>query len=406
MAKHIAPETAKIVGSPQDTGDLSRDGLDKAAQEFVTGTRSSGRSSDGGEQIDVGQENVNRSPAPDERDTSQEIGPQVQDATDYFNKWMPKGRSIDDEPRRLTLDDLKRQTSDQRTDDEPPDTGDTDDPDSVSLDDVEIDADGNLRIQIGESIYMGKGESMNEKMNNLLRNMSKGISDKDAFIASGDFVRPPKVKGGQLVDDSALEEPARLPPRHELLKQIAERNGIDPAMLSWDDDKWEEYEQEHGRRKTARLEQAVNAAREEAERQYNQLSVSVVNEDIINDETEHVRARIAEAGINLEKDGFNYEKVLQTVWNEPKNFKNGVLRSGTIVSAAEREISRITTRKVREETRQQIDNEYQANRQTREKAKGISVTTREPFKGNRRAAPQDNEEAFDQLMSEIGGGRR
>jgi len=220
---------------------------------------------------------------------------------------------------------------------------------AITLEGVEQDAAGNFILKIDpddpeSSVY--KGATMDE----LLANWRKGTVEKDKTI------RQLKVKQATRVpppEGQGEEIEVQFPDTNEVYRDIFRKMGVDIAMLGWTKEQWQEHEISDGAVNTFDLKQSMREAQHQADAQITRMNADAINDQMLNEETSEVEALIQETGID--PDNFDYEKVLDAIYNDPKYWqKNGIRRTGCIVRESAREIIRLQRESLKESVNQEI----------------------------------------------------
>lgn len=255
----------------------------------------------------------------------------------------------------------------------------------VDFENIRQEDDGTLTWVVNpqdkrSTVYKGKD------LNELLSNAAKGISEKDAYIG--------KLRTGRISDDAAkfrkqsvttAEEPSdqHFPEYGEIAQDVVKKHakslGVTEEMMAWGDDKWREFEQEHGALTALRKSQAVERLKGEIEAQYAKVNVVRINNEIISEETKAVEELLVANDIDPDEDGFDYFEILQKVVDDKGNLKSsGLLRNGRIVAEAAKQISKITGSKVRATVTQKTDEDQAKAREDRKKAGGVIPASKKP----------------------------
>ena len=231
---------------------------------------------------------------------------------------------------------------------------------------LERDESGQLVLRSGDSVYKA------DTMDGLIKEVLRGVAEKDGHIAklSAKLKVPFPTNAMGPRKEGELEQPRhqeiQLPVESEIYERqaeaIAKEYGIDPKMLNWSDQKWAEYQDSENLRdfQFQRIFHKVENAKAEIERrtgeEYTAGTAHFINYRTIVDEDQKVREMIAESDIDPEK--FDYDAVLERVWqNQHNRMSNGVLRPGSLVAEAHREIMRMATGATRTKVRSQLESE-------------------------------------------------
>lgn len=243
-----------------------------------------------------------------------------------------------------------------------------------------------------KTVYRGK------TVDELLKNVIKGNTEKDKFISelkaksiSSDRFRDTKTPKGE-------EEGAQLqfPDPDEVLQNVVKEMRIDGAMLAWTREDWKKHEAENGAVETLELKSQVDQARKIAQGRVAEENVRVINANNLEEETDTIRAMVAEEGLNV--DDIDWDNVFQEAITDPKHYnKSGIRRSGTVVARAEREIRRVLKDKIRGEESKKLETEIAEGRR-----KGKEMETPGSTAGashSPKTAPAKNfDEAFDRAL--------
>jgi hypothetical protein len=222
---------------------------------------------------------------------------------------------------------------------------------------IEYDEHKNLVFKSGTSIYKGKGETEEEKLANLFSNISRGIEEKDRIITEA----KPKLKAKREAKEEKPPE-AAFPEFKEILTKYAKESNIDPQMFNWGDEQWRDFEDKVGGVNASRMANKVDRIRESANREYQEVNIRTINDQLIQQETEQVSRMLDQYGIST--DEFDYEAVLARVEADQNSMQGGMLKSGYIVAEAFNDISKLLEKK----TRQKVESEL-LNKQAKLAAK-------------------------------------
>jgi len=219
-----------------------------------------------------------------------------------------------------------------------------------------------------------KGTNLEE----LLGNVAKNIQDKDSYIQKlkgAVKLNPSSAIGKRPAGDSQGEDQDTVvfPDRDEILRAELTRSGMKAEMLSWDKNRWREYEQENGAVETMELKQALRETIGRAEARFAQENVVSINNHTLLEESDAVGELLESAGLTIED--FDYDAVLADVYANPNNFlKNGVRKNGRIVAESAKVISKIVQDKVREETKKGTEEEIATNRTKKPSSESVGKT--------------------------------
>jgi len=249
------------------------------------------------------------------------------------------------------------------------------------------------------SVYKGKD------MNELLSNIGKGAKEKDAFIRKlrSEQVKAPDDYREQTQEHRAEALDVDFPDAGEILGDTVEQMGIPAETLTWSDQKWDEYETEHGRRATARLEEQVKIAKRVADEQYARENVHAINTLNVREETLAVQQIVADADVEWgDVDPREwYLGLIKQVDSEKSNFMpNGVRRSGRITAAAAKELRKLVSKKVEADTKKKTDEDIATHR-TRKAELPPESSPRSGFIKPAVKAPKTTAEALAEATKEL-----
>lgn len=220
----------------------------------------------------------------------------------------------------------------------------------LNLENIEKTEEG-YTLKVGSSVY--KGKTINETVNNAL----KGIAEKDTFISQlradkvtrvpDKYSDPKNLKGQPGEATSAPELPVEgTVYQEEIRRAMREFAGLDPKMLSWTEDQWDEYASQDGMRefrvseRRQQVREVLKAAAKATQTRMDEASTVVINADVIQTETKKVKALLENSGLSEKAlDEFDYEAILDRAMQ--KRGKSGVLESGAIVHEAALEIQKM-----------------------------------------------------------------
>lgn len=269
----------------------------------------------------------------------------------------------------------------------------------IDLSGLSQDEDGNLTLQVDpndESFGVFKGKDLNE----LIQNVLKGKRDAEVYIrqlkASG--LDTKSFRGKSKVGEDDVPD-VKFPSYEELLSDQIRRSRIPEEIFSWNKEKWREFEQENGAVETMELRQQMKEVTRAAEIRYAEDNVRALNDLSLEEETRTVHDLLVDSGVDTSK--FDYEKVLEQVYSDPKNFnRNGVLKHGKIVAATAREINSLTKTKVQTETKKSVETKIAENLA---KKRGVSSegASKAPFKSPNSAPPRSTQDAMNEILREL-----
>ena len=183
------------------------------------------------------------------------------------------------------------------------------------------------------SVYVGK------TIAELKSNIAKGITEKDKYfreIKARESIKSPSSDKSH--DDGMSDDDIQklLPNRDAIYQANFKPKGLELAMVNWSEDDWAKYQDEKSLRdwQIARLQRDVDTASKASEQQYDEASVDFVNADQIRKATDNVRGFLVKRGLDPEKYGDTYDRILKEVWGDKGNMnRKGVLISGRIETA-------------------------------------------------------------------------
>jgi len=211
---------------------------------------------------------------------------------------------------------------------------------------TETDDEGNLVWKAGESVYKGRGETLQEKVDSLLSNIKNGVTEKDRIIGENKSkLQQPKKR------ESENEEPQRQFPEYkQILTEMAKKHGIDPKMLTWGKEQWRDYEDREGVGEAVELRQTMKQIKQVAQREYDRVNIQSINDAILEQETKQVEKLLKDYDIS--PADFDYEAVVDRVYQDKQNnfTPEEMLTSGAIVGEAAKEVAKMIQKRVKQET--------------------------------------------------------
>jgi len=222
------------------------------------------------------------------------------------------------------------------------------------LEGLERDEDGRFVFRVSDhTVY--KGSSLKE----LLENARKGFAEKDKTIielktktAQNRVREAPKATEGTTIEPPSYED---------TLNEVVRELNIDPRMLTWTKEQWREYELENGAVFAAKEFNRVELAQQLARQRLDEKNIAYINNLTLEEETEEVRQLLKEFGVDPSE--FDYEKVLDVVWNDETAWKkNGVRKNGVIVRTAAKVIRDIAKAKIEKQVSAKKDEEIAKSR--------------------------------------------
>jgi len=199
----------------------------------------------------------------------------------------------------------------------------------VNLKGFDIAEDGQIRLTIGNSVYLGK--TVDEVWNKHI----EGEAEKDkAFKDAQAKLREGKVRSS--IREPVGESEEELPPPPEqgqYLRAVFTEKALNPEMASWskDDPRWDEHQEKESLKdwKMTELRAEINAAKQEAARRYLADETKWLNLHTLRFElTPAVRKLVEDSG--LEPDEFG-ELYLEVIAKSENHYKNGELNPSAIL---------------------------------------------------------------------------
>lgn len=242
------------------------------------------------------------------------------------------------------------------------------------------DDEGNLVWEAGESVYKGRGENLGEKVDNLLENIQRGVTEKDRIIGESKVKLRPKKR-------EAEEEPQRQFPEYkQILTDMAKKHGVDTQMLNWGKEQWRDYEDREGAVETLEARQTIKQLKQVAQREYDKVNIQSINDAILEQETKRVEALLK--AHNISPTEFDYEAVIDRVYNDKQtNFTpEEMLESGAVVMEAANEVAKILQKRVRLETENTLKDK-QAQKSLKKPKSTMSPASRSKVSTEERVEP-------------------
>ena len=221
----------------------------------------------------------------------------------------------------------------------------------VELEGLEQLEDKSFVLKVGSSTYKGKTQA------ELLKNIRKGLEDKDTFISKlrakeltdvASVTSTKKIVDGQPEDGIEVPE---LPSEEdvyasEIQRSLRRHSGLKPEMLRWSEDQWDAYSETDGVKswRVAELRQAarevLSSAADRTNQRMDEASTVALNADIIKRETKKVQRQLEESGLSDDAlKTFDYTAILERAIKNTN--KAGVIDSGAIVHEAALEIQKM-----------------------------------------------------------------
>jgi len=230
------------------------------------------------------------------------------------------------------------------------------------LEGVEKGEDGQLTYRAGDSIY--KGRDTNE----LLKNISKGITEKDSFIKQAktkEKIRLPESVRKDEEPEINLRTEAEI--ASEVATKVFRAHGVDQTKLSWTNQQWKDHAANNGLdsweigEEREKIREATKEIRSEVRRIADDEARKFAIANVIDEEHESVVKLVAESGLPDEviEGGFDYEEILDRVLADKSNYNRfGALKSSTITG----EVNRVLRKLEREHRDKQKPGEESALR--------------------------------------------
>lgn len=272
-------------------------------------------------------------------------------------------------------------------------------PDLPNIPGLSREADGTLVLLVDPDDAT-KGVFKGKDTNELLQNVRKGKVDAENYIRE----LKAKKTGDSLLSRKTAEEvdiDVQMPEYERILEDVVKRSGIDPQMLMWDKAKWREFEQENGAVETIEVKMAVNKAKQIADATYAEQSTAAINDMSLREETLTVAEMLEKSGLSA--DDIDYEKIVDTVDNDKKNFnKSGIRRNGRIVAAVHEEISRILDAKKTVTIKKDVETKVAEglNRKKAVGSTGAGSGAKLPLKPTSKA-PASTSDAVREILAEM-----
>ena len=245
-------------------------------------------------------------------------------------------------------------------------------------------------------IYTGKS------MKELLSNVAKSTLDKDAFIRK---LRASQVRDVDMPDRIVGPEPVEelvLPDENEVLRDLAQKQGIDLGALAWTEEQWRDFETTNGTRAALKLEQRLNQIVSQAKETTRTQSVEVLNNRTLDKSTEDVMEMISD--IDHADPDFSwkdwYDGILSGIMKDPKSFEpSGLLKGAVIVKIAAKELRKLNTKAVAERTTRTVQDKIAGDRTRREAIPGEQAG-RGGVRRSTPVTPKSTDEALAQIKRE------
>jgi hypothetical protein len=316
-----------------------------------------------------------------------------------------------DEPKSENNEDGAEEVEQPKESDaEESETGDEEESESgLDLENIQRGEDGSLTLVVNpddprSTVYKGKN------ITELMSNVAKGLKEKDTYInrLKANRVEEEASKFRNKATQEVIESAntAAFPEYGEIVADVMSKQGrqlgVTTEMLGWTDAQWQAYEAENGAHAVMRKSNAVERLNELIESKYAEVNVVKINNDIIADETKAVRELLVEEGIDPDEDGFDFYGLLEKVTGNKDNLKKtGLLKTGSIVAAAAREISKIAKSKAVKTVRKTTDEEQAKSREQRKRAGSVQSGSRKSVTDTRsNKPPKTMEEAVRQATAE------
>lgn len=249
-----------------------------------------------------------------------------------------------------------------------------------------------------KTVYTGK------TMAEVWANAKKGVSEKDKTIANLQKAKkePPKEKEPFKFTP---EKETVAPDKEAILSQTLaqadkamKRENLRIEMMDWTDDQWDAYQAEHGLRDYTinKLRSRVDSYRQEvhtyANETYRVQNRDYINAERIQEEAENAAYLITMAGIDPDEFQPQLKKIIaETVAREGALNKAGLLKSGVIVAAVQKELSGRSVSSIREKLRKELEKEILESDQRKVRIRtpvngGVTKqpeTVKKPYQGYR-----------------------
>jgi hypothetical protein len=277
----------------------------------------------------------------------------------------------------------------------------------IDTDDITTDEDGSFRLVVDpedpkSTVYVGK------TMKELFSNIKNGIKEKDKVVhklrSEALSVEQHRGKKGKAGD---AEELVGAPKLNELLVKVARERGVDAKMLGWTDADWTAYAEENSLRdfQVTKIMSRVDAVRDIAQAEYNDGTVTAINDSTLDSEHEQVKALVAKKGLNDEFTPDLYNEVLSRVLSDEKNFKkSGIRREGVVVAAVAEELLSLYASKQVKDAKRKADEDIASGR---ERKAGLTSTgqSRETFKGPKGKPAANLDDAAERAIADYKSGK-
>lgn len=203
---------------------------------------------------------------------------------------------------------------------------------SDDQDEFETLEDGRIAVTVGESTYYGSTRQ------EAWTAMKKGIAEKDkAFKERSTELN--ELKARRAIRDNVGSdegEEMELPPapkRNDYLATLVTQRGLEPRMLNWNTQQWKEYASENNLESWEVQEKrdALREAQGEAERSYQQATVTWINQTTVrHDITPAVQRLVAKSGLDPEEFG---EVYLQALRDKANRNADGLISGSKVLES-------------------------------------------------------------------------
>jgi len=229
----------------------------------------------------------------------------------------------------------------------------------------------------------------------VFKQMAKGNREKDGYIATlkAKQVQIPTVEE----IEAGIEQDAEpeFVDETDVLLTVAKKRGLDPNVLTMSDDKWREMEAQQGVRAVNRLDNLMQAVRQEAQRIAAASNLKVMNKTVVKEQHATIREMLAEE--NVDADSISLKSFFKEELENPKNYKNGLLKSGVLVARAHKEISKVQKASLESTTKKKVETEIAAGKKEKKEAASDGSSTGSSGKVQK-APPKNMDEVHARAM--------
>lgn len=225
---------------------------------------------------------------------------------------------------------------------------------TIETDHITQDEEGNFVMLVDpenpkSTVY--KGKSLDE----LLFNVKKGIIEHDATISrmKSQGFSPKAGKDANVKGNAPITNEVQAPDDDKILNDTLKEFGLDPKVLNWTKEDWQDFERENLATATWELKQKVERAQSVFNARIGEENVVYVNNLNLANEVQLAVDTLVEYGYS--PDDINLDEVIERVKSNPRYWQaDGIRVPGAIANELTKEITKKAETKAVKKTEKEI----------------------------------------------------